>query len=334
MNSTNMNSTTSHDFTFEEFPCHGKVLMTCCSVVIFITGITGNSIVLSYFRSQRNVRRLTVDKLFLLNICYNNLVACCISLPIHYMDFVLFAKEILPRTVANCLCLFRLIALFSCLGVGNFLLAAICFDRYETLVKYNQNRFLTRNRAFKVTVVFWITAYVMMLLAMTGYGLGIIKGRSMCTAYMEPQFERTKNRIFSSVAIIVVVTVWLTPSNTLISLSLIAVSRQIKQHIATVRNTLGTRQALQEIKVVRAAVYFVVAYTILWTPFGVARGIKKSISTPFVNCFFAVSYTLSYFTFAVIPFLYIMTHNRIKSYIFNRNWSCFRKATVAEQRES
>ena len=94
----------------------------------------------------------------------------------------------------------------------------------------------------------------------------------MCTAYVDPQFEATKNRIFSSVAIIVVVTVWLTPSNTLISLSLYFVSRQVKQHIATVRNTLGTRQTLQEIKVVHAAVYFVVAYTIIWAPFGVSRG--------------------------------------------------------------
>ena len=330
-----MNSTTSRNFTFEEFPCLSKVLMTCISVVIFITGITGNSIVLSYFRSQRNVHRLPIDKLFLLNICYNNLIACCISLPIHYLDFALFAKEILPRTVANWLCLFRLITLFGCLGVGNFLLAAICFDRYETLVKYNQSRFLTRNRAFKLTVVSWITVYVMMLLAMTGYGIDIIKGRSMCTSYMDPQFERTKNRIFSSVAIIVVVTVLLTPSNTLISLSLIAVSRQIKQHIATVRNTLGTRQTLQEIKVVRAAVYFVVAYTILWTPFGVARGIKNSIPTPFVDCFYAVSYTLSYSTFAVIPFLYIMTDKRIKIYIFNRlNWRCWRSATISDQRQS
>ena len=153
----------------------------------------------------------------------------------------------------------------------------------------------------------------------------------MCTAVVDPQFEATKNRIFSSVAIIVVVTVWLTPSNTL---SLIAVSRQIKQHIATVRNTLGTRQTLQEIKVVRAAVYFVVAYTIIWAPFGVSRGIKNSISTPFVDCFYALSYTLSYSTFAVIPILYIMTDKRIKICILNRNWSYCRSATVAEQQES
>ena len=304
--------------------------MTCCSVVIFITGMTGNSIVLKYLRSQRNVRRSPTDKLFLSNICYNNLIACCVSLPIHYMDFFLFANEILPRTVANWLCLFRLLTMFGCLGVGVFLLAAICVDRYETLVKYNQNRFLTPNRSFKLTVVSWITAYVMIVIALAGYGIEIINERPMCIVYMDPQFERTKNRIFSSVAIIVVVTVWLTPSNTLISLSLIAVSRQIKQHIATVRNTLGTRQTLQEIKVVRAAVYFVVAYTVLWTPFGVARGIKNWISTPFVDCFYAMSFTLSYSTFAVIPFLYIMTDKRIKIYIFNQNWNCFRSARVTD----
>ena len=164
-----MNSTTSHDFKFDKLPCLGKVFMTCCSAVILITGITGNSVVLKYLGSQRNVRRSPTDKLFLLNICYNNLIGCCISLPIHYMDSVLFANETLPRTVANCFCLFKLITLFGCLGVEIFLLAAICFDRYETFVKYNQSRFLTRNRAFKVTVVSWITAYAMIVLTRTGY---------------------------------------------------------------------------------------------------------------------------------------------------------------------
>ena len=156
----------------------------------------------------------------------------------------------------------------------------------------------------------------------------------MCTAYVDPQFEATKNRIFSSVAIIVVVTVWLTPSNTVISSSLCFVSRQVKQHIATVCNTLGTRQTLQKIKLFRAAVYLVVAYTIIWAPFGVSRGIKNSISTPFVDCFYALSYTLSYSAFAVIPILYIMTDKRIKFCILNRNWRCCRSATVAEQQES
>ena len=122
-----MNSTTSHDFKFDKLPCLGTVFMTCCSAVIFINGITGNSVVLKYLESQRNVRRSPTDKLFLLNICYNNLIGCCISLPIHYMDSVLFANETLPRTVENCFCLFKLITLFGCLGVEIFLLAAICF---------------------------------------------------------------------------------------------------------------------------------------------------------------------------------------------------------------
>ena len=308
--------------------------MTCCCVVIFITGITDNSIFFNYLRSQRNVHRSPTDKLFLLNICYNNLIACCISLPIHYMDFVLFAKEILPRTVANWLCLFRLITLFGCLGIGVFLLAAVCFDRYETLVKYNQSRLLTQNKTFKITVVSWITAYVMIVPAMTGFAVDINTGSSICMAHMDPQLQKTKSFIFSSLAVIVVVTAWLTSSNIIIFLSLYFVSRQIKHHIMTVRETLEARQTLQDIKVVRAAVYFVVAYVTLWIPFGVARGMKNSISSPFVDCFFAVSYTLSYFTFAVIPFLYIMTDKIIQIYIFNRNWSCCGIARVADLRES
>ena len=251
---SNMNSTASYDFKFDEFSCLGKVLMTCCCVVIFITGTTGNSVVLNFFRSQRNVRRLSTDKLFLLNICYNNLIACCISLPIHYMDFTLIPQKILPQTVANCcLCLFRLTltTLFGCLGVG-FSSSRFCFDRYETLVKYNQSRLLTPKKAFKVTVVSWITAYVMIILAMTGFAVDVNRGSSICMVHTgDHQLEETNSFIFSSLAIIVVVTVWLTSSNIIILFSLYFVSRQIKHHMVTVRDTLGTRQTLREIKLVR-----------------------------------------------------------------------------------
>ena len=89
--------------------------------------------------------------------------------------------------------------------------------------------------------------------------------------------------------------------------------KYVQEHIESVRATLGEQSTIKEIRLVRYARAFVMAYSLVWIPFGIAEALKSNYpDSPDVDCFYMVIYTLSYSVFSSIPVLCIIMDRRIK----------------------
>ena len=104
-----MNSSTvgnqSEPVKFVNDICFGPGLTTMIAIC-FVVGIASNAIVVDFARSKLK-KRSRPDKILILNMACTNLVALCLSLPLHYFDLQIVPYFNVPLVEANALCLVR-----------------------------------------------------------------------------------------------------------------------------------------------------------------------------------------------------------------------------------
>ena len=294
--------------------CPGRAAMTSITVFIISTGLLGNSVVIHFVRRDLRSRK-SPDKVLLLCISINNMLACNVSLPLHYLDVEFFGLLPLSLHTANALCFVKLYSLFTCLGVGYLTLAVLCYDRYEAITKFPQQRLLTYEIALRAILMIIAVVLVSTMATMSGFILDI-KSENTLSEGIERRVgikegEATRS---SDIALVVLTTVWITTANIVSLWNLFLVDRRLRKHIKSVRNTLGNQSTVKEVRMVHTAWFFVITYSCVWIPFGVSRTMKNIYPySPSVNCYYITTYTLSYLTFSLIPFLYIIADKRIKN---------------------
>ena len=222
---------------------------------------------------------------------------------------------------------FRLVILFTCQGVGLQLLALICYDRYETLVKYNQQRILTHARAKCIVALVWVECFSFTTSKFLTEQ--VARPKIVATPFNSTVSTDESGIIeqASGFALIGIVALWITVSSTVIFRSLYRVGLQIKHHLESVRSTLGHMRSLEEIDMVKVAVMFFVTYTLLWLTYGFARSLYLSKPSKKVSCFFEVTSLLVYMTFSIIPVLYILTDKRIRARVKMKFFACMSSIT-------
>ena len=295
--------------------CLGSSFVEPFFFLTFISGLFGNVIIIKFVWSERRSTQV-VSRILLLNSSCNNLLACCCSFPLlalspKYLNWT----GVLSNEAAEYLGAVRLSILFACHGVGQHLLALLCYDRYETLVKYNQHRILTHTRAKYIVAFVWVECFSSMTSIFFNQRIArpkqvVTPSNSTLSANGGEIIEIEKA---STSALIGIVTVWLIVFSAVTSQSLRLVGLQIKHHLQSVRSTLGHMRSLEEINMVKVAAAFIVTYMLLWLPYGIARGLSLSLPSNTSECFFEVTSLLVYMTFSLIPLLYILTDKRIRA---------------------
>ena len=306
------NFSTESGITAVKNVCPGRVATIFMAATMLVTGILFNILVILFVRSElRDLRsRNKIDKILLLNFSYNNLFALCIGLPLHVLDLEVSPLMVVPN-VFSVLCTIRTLILFISLFMGLAILTLICYDRFETLTKMQQQRQLTEGCTKKILCVLYGTVPLSTLACGSGYVYDAFSGQSQCKMFHLSSFNEGDVRRTTNFVIIGLVTVWLTVCNTTYSLILTAVGKRIKNHIQEIRNVLGDQgSVIKEIRLVKVAVSYVVAFSVVWIAFGVARGLKNFYDTSFIKCFYLVTYTASYSIFSVIPLLYLVSDRR------------------------
>ena len=288
--------------------------MTILTAAMILSGLGGNLLVIRFARSDLRQRK-SCDRLLLLHISLVNLLGCCISLPLFYFDVEFLATVELDQNVSFSMCMLSLNFLFFCLRSGHFMLAVLCFDRFETITKGTQQKWMTYKKARQI--IFTIYAVVLLILTamLSGYVVDFVSEKTpLCLAQSRyiTSGSSSDGKNISHFALIVETTLSISVANTACLVCLQKADNYVNQHIQSVRATLGEQSAIKEIRVVRSAWAFVIAYSVVWIPFGFGR-IVRSIypDSPEVDCFFIATHTLSYSVFSSIPILYIVTDKRI-----------------------
>lgn len=244
----------------------------------------------------------------------NNILALCTSLIFHAGLFELDAWDTLPVIFANILCALKPISEYIYLKVGLLTLAAICIDRYEIFVRMTKSKLLTKEKAKKLVIATWIIAIITTITACYGYIQNALQPQAYCE--QSPQYVHgltTKHSQISEKWIIADITIWITVCNAVNIFSLSCVGRELTKHMEGVKNTLGSRKALHEVKMVKMAAYVFLAYVVFWLPYGIVTLFIISSESPAssVKCYYSIAKTMSSGIFAVIAFIYIGTNKRV-----------------------
>ena len=137
-----------------------------------------------------------------------------------------------------------------------FTLTGVCIDWYEIFTRMSEQKILKKQRAGNLVVASWLIAATSSLLAGYGYIQNALQHEIYCE--MSPHFVKgleSKHKGVSNIWVITDVSVWITACNIIDVYTLWAVCKVLVLHIAAVRSTLGAQETVQEIKVVKLAVY-------------------------------------------------------------------------------
>ncbi|XP_031559840.1 uncharacterized protein LOC116296017 [Actinia tenebrosa] len=301
-------------FPLPDEECLDKTFMLCITVFVLITSLAGNSLVIRFvFRNLK--QRKSPDKIFLLQISFSNLLACCVSLPLHYFDVVFIGRIPLSLNVANSLCFIKLFLLFFCLQVGHVTLSVLCYDRYEAITKFPQQRLLTYGIAKQASCGIIVCIFVIYFSSMISYVIDFHSGNTICEGLQIRSMGQQGNAAHvSNIALIVVTVILISTANTICFWNLFLVDRKLRHHKDSVRSTLGDQSMVKEVRLVYSAVSFVITYSIVWIPFGVFRSLRNIFpSSTSIRCYYITAFTCSYMVFSLIPLLYIITDKRIQN---------------------
>ena len=316
MNSSVNLSSSNWTIPMSPSKCPGIVTTTILTVLIAVVGIVANGLVIRFVRSDLRQRK-TPDRLLLLHTSIVNLLGCCVGLPLFY-----FNSEILVRLdnmnidldIDSSLCFVSSFMLFFCLRCGHFVLAVLCFDRFQTITIGPQAKWLTYTITKRIILAIYSLVFLVILSVMSGYIVHLtIDGQNMtCFEEVDSRLAETFGLSFSRIGLIVESVVSITIANIACLLYLQKTDKHVNQHIESVRATLGDQSTIKELRLVRSAWAFVVAYSFVWIPFGIARGVKSGYPDSLsVYCFYKVTYNLCYSVFSSIPVLYIIMDRRI-----------------------
>jgi hypothetical protein len=222
--------------------------------------------------------------------------------------------------------------LFFCQASGHLTLAVLCYDRYEAITKFPQQKLLTYDIAQKVSWAIIMAILVCYLSSMSGYVIGFHSGKTICEGLqLRSMGEQGTAGKVSNIALIVVTAIWIIIASTVCFWNLFLVDRKLRHHMDSVRSTLGNQSAVKEVRLVYSALSFAITYSVVWIPFGISRSLRNiNPSSTSINCFYISAFSCSYITFSLIPFLYIITDKRIKNPLSN----CFRRHRVAPTESS
>lgn len=302
----------SFNTTFD-LQCPGRLTVSVLTFVIIITGIFGNALVIHFVRFDIK-RRKTPDRVLLLQMSIINLLACLISLPLHYVDIVHMGHISLSLNTCSTLCFIKLFTLCLCLGVSYGTLALLCYERYEAITKFPQQRILNFNEAVLAALAVLAVVFVSTLLTMCGYIVDIQHGKTVCESLYEITGSVDSERNFyTNIALIVLNTIFIVISNCLCFTWLFYTDLKIRNHIESVRSTLGDQSVVKETRMVRSALAFAVMYSIVWIPFGIARALRNAIpDSPSISCFYLTTFTISYSSFSIVSYIYLFFDKRVK----------------------
>ena len=225
------------------------------ALCIFLSGVLANAIEISFIRRERRSKK-TASLLLLFHMSLNNLLALSTSLPLHVILNELVPRNLMPLQLANVLCALRPISQFIFLKVELFTLTGVCIDWYEIFTRMSEQKILKKQRAGNLVVASWLIAATSSLLAGNGYIQNALLHEIYCE--MSPHFVKgleSKHKGVSNIWVITDVSVWITACNIIDVYTLWAVCKVLVLHIAAVRSTLGAQETVQEIKVVKLAVY-------------------------------------------------------------------------------
>ena len=240
--------------------CPGSWVITTLSVCIFISGILGNAVVVHFVRHDLK-RRKTPDRVLLMQLSAINLLGCLVSLPLQYLDVVYIGRIFLSLRVSNSLCFIKLFTLFFCMYAGFVTLVILCYDRYEAITKFPQQRILTYAGAVRSVCVVLVTTFILTFLMFVVYILDLKNGNTLCEG-LYLRAEATENRLnqYGNISLIVITSVVISVSNTSCFTCLFLVDYKLRHHMESVRSTLGNQSTVKEIRMVRSALAFFLTY--------------------------------------------------------------------------
>ena len=295
-NSTFKNETELH----EGLPA---TIITIVAGSIFFVGLISNLALLCLVL-KKLVSGKRSDKLFLLNILAANLFSLFGSL----VGEVLGRGNIVPSAQAYCIFYHQVsfISLFNNLTS----MAALCYNLYENIIKFPGNRLISFSVSLKIVAVSWALSLMLVPAAQSGFIITDKQGVGICTRIAAK--TATLEETASFIALIVLVTIWMSVFCIVIRISLTGVYSKLKQHRAQTERVLYNISAVKVISFNRQAYIMVFCYSVCWIPFGVSALLVALDVISFHSPVYFACLVVAYASVASTPLIYFTVDKRFR----------------------
>ena len=295
-NSTFKNGTNPHE-------CFAATIITIVAGNIFFIGLFFNlSLLCLVFKKLASGKRS--DKLFLLNIIVANLFSLFGSLA----GVALARGNIVPSAQKYCFIYHRVsfISLFNNLTS----MGGLCYNLYENIVKFPGNRRMSFSVSLKIAAASWVLSLMLVPVANTGF---FITGKQgLCTRTMDKTQRVTLEETLSFIALIVLVTIWISVCSIIIKISLTGVSSKLKQHRERTEKVLSNISAVKIVSFNKQAYAMVFCYCICWIPFGVSAFLVALDVISFHSCVYFAFFVVAHASAASTPLIYFTLDKRFR----------------------
>lgn len=284
--------------------CDRSNLITIIGWNVLGIGVVCNALLL-YFVVKKLAAGKRNDKLFLMNIIVANVLSLFGSL----------LGEVLNRQKTSSFSLQRYSFYFHML---NFLslftnitfMAALCYDRYESVTKFPGQRRLSFGKSLKMVAFIWVLPIVLIPIA----GSAFIKDELLGTYRCRIQCNETLTTwdITSFSALISFMTLSISVNSGIIIKSLWAIYTKLKKHRQETEKVLGTTRTVKEVNLKKQALAMVVCYSICSIPQGIAAGLMAAKIIHFQSCFYFGCLVATHGSAITTPLIYLTLDKRFR----------------------
>lgn len=294
-----INNTTNANHT----GCDAANFIAVIGWIVWGIGMVGN-LQLLYFVVQKLTPGRRNDNVFLLNI----IAADFFSL------FGSLLPEMLGRggtfSYAMDYCIWFHVVNFVSLFTNLTSMAALCYDRYENVTKFPAERKLSFGKSLQIVIVGWVLPVVLVTSAESGFLVANPQGQSICKA------ERSRAPVASEIggflALIVLVSIWITFHVTIINLFLSGIYSRLMRHRQEAEQILGIKRTLKEINLQKQQLAIVTCYSACWIPFGIAAGLAAADVIGFYSCLYFGCLVGAHGSAATTPLIYLTVDKRFR----------------------
>lgn len=271
--------------------------------VIFGVEVISNLLFL-YFVLRKLAKGKRNDKVLLLNIIISNYLSLFGSLPGEVL-----ARGHVVRLFQN-YCIFFTIVNFVALFTNIISMSVVCYDRYESVVKFPGQRRLSFRKTMLVIALGWFLSSTLVSAVMCGFFVAESQGYYICQTHNKK--ARSSSAVISFFATIVLVTVCITISCQVIRRSLSAIHTKLKKHRLEAERVLGMAKTVKEISSKKQAFAMVLTYSLCWIPFGVAAILTAFDVIEFYSCIYFGCEIGTYASTAATALVYFAMDKRFR----------------------
>jgi hypothetical protein len=270
---------------------------------IFLIGLISNLTLLCLVFKKLAAGKRS-DKLFLLNIIVANLFSLFGGL----LGEVLGRGNIVPSAQMYCYLYHQasFISLFNNLTS----MGGLCYNLYENIVKFPANRLISFSVSLKIAATNWVLSLILVPAAQVGFIITDKQGASICERIVNntPTPEETA----SYIALVVLVTIWISVFSPIITRSLAGVFSKLKQHREQTERVLHKKSTVKVVSFNRQAYIMVFCYSICWIPFGISASLAAFDVISFHSWIYFACFVGAHASAASTPLIYLTIDKRYK----------------------